>query len=442
MSYSKSSAEIEREIEEERSELTRSIEELQNQFSPERIVSTITGAVRENGSDVAYAIGKRAKENPIALALTGIGLAWLIAGSGGGQRLPKHRRIEYRDYDDYEDYDDEFSTSRRRVGYASPTRATAPGSIQGGTPEYREFDRRVEAAQQEIRYRDYAGRPQESAGPGLWGRLKSSVSGAYEGAKDVASSAADSVTSAASSATSSVSSAAGTARDGVTSTGSSIAGKAQSGGRHAYMRASDMRDRLWEGTENMSAAARDRVVAARSRALEAQARIESAARRRSEDLRRLAEDEPLLLGAIAFAVGAAAGALMPRTDVEDEYLGEYRDDVFARADAIFREESEKLKKVASAAAEEGKAIVDEKLEAASKAAERKLDEADDHIKRAKDSYETAKEKADEKLKQAKTETPTGREAVEKVEGEVRTAADRVGEAAKTEAERQNLGKTH
>jgi len=205
------------------------------------------------------------------------------------------------------------------------------------------------------------------------------------------------------------------------------------------MRAGEMRDRIWEGTESMSASARERVVAARTSAYRAQAKIEAQAARRKDDLVEFAKNEPLMLGAVAFAVGAAAGAIMPRSDVEDEYIGDYRDQVFDRADAIFREESAKLKAVASAAASEGRDIVEEKLDTVRAKADGKLDDAEDVIDRAKDGVDAAKQRADEAIKAAKTQTPTGQDAVDKVEGEVRSAADRISDAAKKEADKQNLG---
>ncbi len=39
------------------------------------------------------------------------------------------------------------------------------------------------------------------------------------------------------------------------------------------------------------------------------------------------EQQPLVLGAIGLAVGALVGAMLPRTRMEDEYLGEARDQI-------------------------------------------------------------------------------------------------------------------
>jgi hypothetical protein len=50
-------------------------------------------------------------------------------------------------------------------------------------------------------------------------------------------------------------------------------------------------------------------------------------RRMEGQYEHLLEEQPLLLGALGFALGAALGAMVPRTEVEDELMGEYSDRV-------------------------------------------------------------------------------------------------------------------
>ncbi len=80
MTDDRSTDQIEREIELERVELARSLESLQRQFSPEVIVDRVSGMLRDNGGEFAGTALKQARDNPLALAVTGVGLAWLIAG--------------------------------------------------------------------------------------------------------------------------------------------------------------------------------------------------------------------------------------------------------------------------------------------------------------------------------------------------------------------------
>jgi hypothetical protein len=57
-------------------------------------------------------------------------------------------------------------------------------------------------------------------------------------------------------------------------------------------------------------------------------------------------EQPLVLGAIGLAVGAAIGALLPRTETEDRLMGETRDDLVARATDTVEEGYRQAKDVA------------------------------------------------------------------------------------------------
>jgi hypothetical protein len=63
----------------------------------------------------------------------------------------------------------------------------------------------------------------------------------------------------------------------------------------------------------------------------------------------LRDEQPLVLGALGFALGAALGAGLPPTQREDELMGETRDHVLHRAQEIGEEQLDKAKHVASAA---------------------------------------------------------------------------------------------
>ena len=71
---------IERDIERERSELGRTVNELQDRFSPDHIFREIGRGLSDHGSDIGEAVTRSVKRNPVALALTGVGLAWLMSG--------------------------------------------------------------------------------------------------------------------------------------------------------------------------------------------------------------------------------------------------------------------------------------------------------------------------------------------------------------------------
>ena len=91
--------EIEREIERERAGLTSTLDDLQNKFSVETIARQFSDQFREHGGDIGRSVTDAVKRNPIALALTGAGLAWLMAGD----RAPSRDRIGTRDSYDHRD---------------------------------------------------------------------------------------------------------------------------------------------------------------------------------------------------------------------------------------------------------------------------------------------------------------------------------------------------
>ncbi len=84
--------EIEREIEQERENLSQTLNRLQDSFSPEAVVDKIGTQIRENGNDVARTVVNTIRENPVAFALTGIGIAWLTLGAPR-DKTPKTRPL-------------------------------------------------------------------------------------------------------------------------------------------------------------------------------------------------------------------------------------------------------------------------------------------------------------------------------------------------------------
>lgn len=232
--------EIERDIQQERAQLASSLEALQERFSIEGITRQVADQLRRHGGEFGQSALESAKSNPVALALTGIGLAWMMA-----------------------------SDARRNGG--------GDGAASfGGTAA---VARRPDGSQR-------------------WDRMRA---------------------------------------------------EASRQGHKARASAEDLRNRLQEGTENLSEAARKRVVEAREAAYQAQSQIERAAGGGNKKLADYYSEQPIVAGAMAFAAGAALGAFLPHTRAEDSALGESSDEVFEEAERIFREETEKAKEAVKSA---------------------------------------------------------------------------------------------
>ncbi len=306
--------EIEREIEVERAALENSIAALQSRLSPEAMVSEASRFFKDNGSDVARNLGRAAKDNPVALALTGIGLAWLMTG-------PRDRT--YTVEKDRDPADEVAS-----VDYDRHSTAPASGFRRAQSPTER-FDDRVRAADRAMR-RTYR---QDSI-------LES------EGGSDMTHST-----------TSYTNHDHDDDYNDDPGTWGTVKARARIYRARASRTATDLRNSIDEGTHSMSEEARHRVRQARAAAIAAQQHLEETMSEAADRARRTTHDNPLLVGALAFAAGAAVAALLPRTDTEDRAIGAYRDQMFDEADRVFREELSKLKKVAEATVAEGQSAL-------------------------------------------------------------------------------------
>ena len=426
----RSPSEIERDIERERSELSHTIDELQERLSLEGVFRAVRDQFNQYGGEVGGAISRQVKENPLALAVAGVGLAWLIFGN---ERAPRSR-IEYRDTHRFSEprygdsrggtsrgatgtrYDDPYGSSTPRMpgtrpddSYVSDRYARYKGtSAYDNSPDWA---RPVPAAPgyytsaEDTDFEDY------DTGPSMGER----ASGATARAGQKAGEARDAAGSRARHAADSARATAGRAAEGTRDRASHARDTARAGwerGRDSMYRgaqqtrdrARNLRYRIAAGTEHLSEDARARVIAARERAIDAQENAARALSRGRDSAADFYEDHPLVAGALALAFGAAIGGSLPRTRTEDEYLGGYRDELIDEAERIFREETEKARKVADAAAEEARNVAEEKRDAADQSA------------------------------------PGGKSAARAAADETKDAASRVGETAKKEADKQNLGK--
>ncbi|MBM9593148.1 DUF3618 domain-containing protein [Roseitranquillus sediminis] len=430
----RSAAEIEREIEAERNALTRTLDEIQERLSFESLSGDLYERVRDSGGDVGRAVIRSVRDNPVPLALTAIGLTWLmISQRNSGHEDP----YGYDPYDGYigrrpaSDWDDE---------YAGVGGRTTP---VGGTGAYRRpiYDASGRPISGDV-HEDHESR---------WDSARHAVSGAAQSARDRARSGAHAASSGVGSARDSAASGYGSARDRAAGGLHSAGDKASAGlhagqeatssryragrdaiasgakrvrssfsrgyesgrsrARGAYASAAELRERITHGTQDLSAQARARIIAARTRAYEAQLRAEQYASRGRDKAVDLFEDQPLVIGALALAFGAALGGLLPRTSREDDAFGAYRDDLFEEAERVYREERSKLEAVARETAEEARRV----------------------------ARSTAEDIRGDLNEAASEIGATARSKLSDAEAKAKEAAEQVGEKAKSEAENKNLG---
>lgn len=299
----RSSDDIERDISEERARMSDSINSLQKKFSVEAIVGDIGDMFRTQGGDLGRAVSQTVGRNPMAVALVGVGLAWLFLG--------QDRNRASRDSSDA--WNDDAGRRGNRAGYATWDRE---GPVSG-----RGEDRGTSAQDPYWYGNDRMTRQRKAEGRGMSGASRSAGdrwddlqagNGVAGTVQDAAQNAAHAVSDAVSGAASSVSQA-----------------------------ASDLSNRLSHGLEDLSEEARSRVLAARRAAHDARVASGAAVQKGARAASNFFEDQPLVVGALAVALGAAMGGILPHSRIEDETLGASSDQLFADAQALYREERDK-----------------------------------------------------------------------------------------------------
>ncbi len=385
MSDTRSTDEIERELERDREQLKHSVESLQDTFSPENIMRTVTSNFRAHGGDIGKSISTAARDNPLALALTGVGLGWLIFGQG-----PSADRIEDRARD----------LSRR-----DPAKGTRAGRRDARDDAFIPPRGPVPSGDGPAWFTD-AGH-----GPTASQRARAGLHNAQSAASDKMSAAGDRV----SDAGARVGAAGRSASDSVRAAGASVSDGVSRGAGRVRDRSEAIARSLSEGTESLSESARERIIAARERAIEAREQAGRYASRGVDQAQDFFEEHPIVAGALAFAVGAAIAGALPRTRMEDEHFGEDSDRLYHEAEAIFAEEKAKALRVADAAMGEAR-----------KQGEKARSDAEDVARSVKDT-------ADDKTQGSGSAADA---VVDRAEDSVR----RVAEAAKSKAEEEKLGK--
>lgn len=273
--------EIERDIVNERAEMSDTFRDLQNKFSVETIVNDIGDMVRDQGGEIGRRVSQTVRRNPAAVTLVGVGLAWLFLGKDRSQSANGQDRRSGNNY------------GWSNGGRASESDPSWYGNVHASP------DRRVHGQDPG---HDSRTAGQGSASDGMTGRVRDAAETAGHAISDATESWRD--------------------------------------------KGADMTARLSEGLEDLSEDAKSRVIKARRAAHEArlssEAMMNKGARRASD----LFEDQPLVVGALALAAGAAFGSMLPHTRLEDDTMGESSDRLFAEAEAVYREERDKAMEAA------------------------------------------------------------------------------------------------
>jgi len=314
---------IENEADATRSRLAGTLDELANNLTPGRMIDEVMTYSRHGGADFLRGLRTAAAENPIPALLIGAGCVMMLTGKGrvgmdgtGWSSGSSRQTTTGRSYE-------LPGTSRSNRGMvsslmdrASSLASSVTGAISGAASTAGDAATGAASGMRDT-VADAASGVRDTV-TGAASGVRDTVTGATSGVRDtvtgVASDVRDGVTGAASGVRDSVTGAAAAVRDTVAGAASGVTGTL-----------SDAASRLTETGRSATAAvgsyAADTQHVLSEQAQRMREQALATGRDASEQLGRFVEEQPLLAAVGGFLAGAALAALLPRTRVEDSYLG-------------------------------------------------------------------------------------------------------------------------
>lgn len=252
---------------------------------------------RESVTDAGSSVLATIKANPIPTALIGLGLGWLIFGARKNQMSSAERTMSRyrRDSGDVYGYNAGYGYAEGREGnyaYGRGTGASRDGGARGALRQgQRAVGNAVQSAEQGVA--NAAHRVQDTASD-VGHRVSETANHLVEGAQGVAHDVSE-----------------------------RVGHMAHDAGHAVGELAGEARDRAMHLAQDARRQGR-RVVRGAGRNL----------RRAEQGIEATMRQNPLALGAVAIAVGAAIGLALPHTHVEDEWMGETKERLIRRAEGV------------------------------------------------------------------------------------------------------------
>lgn len=325
-----SSAELQRDVERQRERIESRLDAIQSRLSPGQLVDEALAFTRDGpGAEFAGNLRRSVVHNPLPVALMGVGLAWLMTKPGYESR--RHARYPDEDRDELDYYE------RYPIGTVQGRSLQRVGLVSDESGlHHSEF---VDDSGRKYRARsdqhgNRAGHFVDEAGKSFRGFMDETGNRLTE-FRDEAGNMLGEATGWASH----------TWRD---------AGRGMHGAR----------DRLMAGADDLRGRAMHAGGDLRGRAMQAGGTMQHQAGRMTHAVDDFVHRQPLVSGAIAFAIGAAIASALPHTREEDELMGEASD---AIKDEAGREAGQLY--------ERGKEEAEHLYEDAGRSAERAYDEA-------------------------------------------------------------------
>lgn len=297
----KTSAELQREIEQQRSRVESTIDQIQDKLSPGQLVDELLAYTKGGGGEFVASLQRNVTANPLPVALLGVSLAWLMAKPASTEdKQPSTIRTD-RHWDD--------SINRQR-GYRSGSEpdldeeADYPLTIITGTTLRRLGSTTDESGDRYSEFADEAGkafRARSDQGGNRAGHFIDEAGNRFRGFTNSAGEQIESF------------------RDEA----GNVLEEASGWASHTWQKA---RERMHDARDAMQSQASS----GKAKAGQAGDALQGQLNTLNQTILHQFRDQPLVGGALAFALGAALGSALPHTPQEDALMGDASDAVKGR----------------------------------------------------------------------------------------------------------------
>lgn len=340
------SREIEREVIDQRRDLEDTLDALQQKVSVDGMVRSLTQSLTEAGGEgetMLGNLGRQVRDNPLPAALVGVGLAWLMASKGVDADEDRHAYVapkatafdRERYVADLETHGVEYAVARLKAGVYTVDRQ--PDAVDAVAYDHARYAADVTQHGPEYGVR----------------QLKAGAYAIKAGAKDKAATYYDRARFAKDETEKGLAKVAQSLKDGAykverkaSDTASTVYDQARFLADEARHGAAHVSDRLVSGAYSVADGALDAMHEVGETARQNAYRAKQHGKRAQRGLVDFIAEQPIVAAALGIAAGAAIGAALPSTRVEDESLGAHRDRL--RDDAMERisEEADRAERVA------------------------------------------------------------------------------------------------
>jgi len=310
-STGKSSAELEREVEDQRNRVEARIGEIKDRLSPGQLIDELMSYTKDGGQHFAANLGQQVQANPLPAALLGVSLVWLMTSnmnksSAGSSDHHRASVSAWGDNPDNYPYAKVKTGGLKRISHKADEAGQWWSEFQSDAGDTFKA-RSTELGERAGHFTDQSGKMFSGFIDETGNRVSSFTDTAGNRLNDAMGWATHSW------------------NDARHAIGDRIGGVASSARQMGHDLASNTRDFSQNFASGGRHLGQNVASTGRQYAGSVQSTFQSQSDMIVREVGNLMESQPLIVGALAFAAGAALGAALPHTSQEDELIGEHAD---------------------------------------------------------------------------------------------------------------------